>query len=259
MKHLLVSTAMLTLLAGAAFAATGDDPATNHAAPSSSQDSASLLDNLLDNAANLSASLSNVAENLNHVDGSINVTTSRSFDGVAAGIDALNGLDFPFQSYSQTNANVFARDLPDSVLRVLDPTILALGDLSTTAIGAMQSGSITGTINATGIVDRVSTTAEASTTSATAMADSFGGISDLVSFQNIAVNSGDVNGSVQLALNDVNATIGKIGTTAIGAMGSGSLTATISGNMAHVDNSAVGIINALVGTTPPSPPPGPTP
>jgi len=261
MKNLLVSTAILAALSGTAFAqavppATTAEPATNHTVNSgaASTNNVSLLDKLLANSTKLSASLSNVAQNLNNVDGSINVTTSRSFSGLATSIDALNGLNFPFQSYSQTNANVFARDLPESVLRVLDPTILALGDLSTTAIGAMQSGSITGTINATGIVDRVSTTAEASTTSATAMAESFGGISDLVSFQNIAVNSGDINGSVQLSMNDVNATIGKIGTTAIGAMGSGSLTATISGNMAHVDNSAVGIINALVGTTPPSPP-----
>ncbi|MCW1920539.1 hypothetical protein NX862_17410 [Rhodobacter sp. KR11] len=246
MKNLLVSTAILAALSGTAFAQ-AVDPATNHTV-SDSQQSQSLLSGLLDNATALSASLSNIAENLNAVDGSINVTTGRDYAGLADGIGALssNG-DIPFGSFSQVNAAVYAQDLPANLLTVLNPTILSLGDLSTTAIGAMQSGSITGTINAGGIVDRVSTTAEASTTSATAMAENFGGISGLVSFQNIAVNSGDVNGSVQMSMNDVNATIGKIGTTAIGAMGSGSLTATITGNMAATQGSTAGIVTALVG------------
>jgi len=259
MKNLLVSTAILAALSGTAFAdavapAATATPDTNHtvnsAAPTANN--VSLLDKLLLNAGTLSASLSNVAQNLNNVDGSINVTTDRDYAGLASGIDALNGgtgvgTGPAFGSFSQVNANVYAQDLPANLMTVLNPTILALGDLSTTAIGAMQSGSITGTINAGGIVNRVSTTAEASTTSATASAENYGSIANTVAFQNIAVNAGDINGSVQLSMNDVNATIGKVGTTAIGAMGSGSLTATITGNMASTANSTSGIITALVG------------
>ena len=132
----------------------------------------------------------------------------------------------PFGSFSQAGLSVIGRDLPANLLNVLNPLTLTLGDLSTTAIGAMQSGSMIATVNTSGIVNHVALAATGSTTSANSLADAYGGIANAVAFQNIAVNSGDVNGSVQLVLADVNATVGKIGTTAIGAMGSGSLTAT---------------------------------
>jgi len=248
MKKLLATSALFAVLGGAAFAASGDDPATNHAVNNTPATSGSLLDSLLADATDLSASLSNVAENLNNVDGSINLTTGRDYSGLASGIDSISGGgSIPFGSFSTVNANVIGRDLPASLMNVLNPLTLTLGDLSTTAIGAMQSGSITGTVNAAGIVDRVSTEATGSTTSASAMAENFGGIGQTVAMQNIAVNQGDINGSVQLSRNDVNASLGKIGTTAIGAMGSGSLTASITGNMAAVSGSTAGIVNALVG------------
>jgi len=248
MKKILASTAILAAMSGTAFAAAGDTPATNHPAPGDAQSSASLLNDLLGNAATLSASLSNVAQNLNSVDGSINVDTNRDYSGLANGIDALS-LDgtIPFGSFSTVGSNVFSRDLPASLLNVLNPLTLTLGDLSTTSIGAMQSGALTGTVNAGGIVDRVSSAATASTTTANSAVDTYGGIAHNVAFQNIAVNSGDINGSVQLSLNDVNSAIGKIGTTAIGAMGSGSLTATVTGNMGNVTENTASIVNALVG------------
>ncbi len=247
MKKLLISTAILAALTGGAFAQTAN-PDTNHPAPAPQQTTTSLLSNLLLNASSLSASLSNVAQNLNSVDGSINVVTGRDYSGIYKNIDALNGVDnVPFGSLSSIGTNVMGRDLPASLMNVLFPLTASLGDLSTTAIGAMQSGSMTGTVNAGGIVDRVSTAATASTTSANASAEAFGGISNALAFQNIAVNSGDVNGSVQLKLADVNSTVGKIGTTAIGAMGSGSLTASITGNMGGVTSNTDAIITALIG------------
>ena len=244
MKKLLLSTAILASLTGAAFA----DPATNHPAPATAQSSSSLLDNLLQDADELSVSLSNVAQNLNSVDGSINLTTIRDYSSLADGIDALNGSgDVPFGSFSQAGLSVIGRDLPANLLNVLNPLTLTLGDLSTTAIGAMQSGSMTATVNTSGIVNHVALAATGSTTTANSLADAYGGIANAVAFQNIAVNSGDVNGSVQLMLADVNATVGKIGTTAIGAMGSGSLTATITGNMSGVFSDTTDIIYALTG------------
>jgi hypothetical protein len=212
----------------------------------------SLLDNLLSNATNLQASLSNVAENLNNVNGSINVATSRSLTDMASVVDALsNGGKIPFGSYSQVGANVYGQDLPASLLAVLNPTVASLGDLSTTAIGAMQSGSITATIDASGLVDKASSAATGSTTSANLAAETYGNIGNTLAFQNIANNAGAIDGSVTLALADVNATVGKVATTAIGAMGSGSLTANISGNMEGVARSSSGIIESLVGTTTP--------
>ena len=182
------------------------------------------------------------------MNGSINVATSRSLTDMASVIDSLsvNGT-IPFGSFSQVGANVFGQDLPASLLAVLNPTVASLGDLSTTAIGAMQSGSITATIDADGLVDKASSTATASTTSAMVAAETYGNIANTVAFQNIANNAGAIDGSVNLALADVNATVGKVATTAIGAMGSGSLTATISGNMGSVTRSSANIINALVG------------
>lgn len=210
----------------------------------------SLLDNLLADATALQASLTNVAENLNDVNGSINVATSRSLTDMASVIDSLSvGGTIPFGSFSQVGANVFGQDLPASLLAVLNPTVASLGDLSTTAIGAMQSGSITATIDADGLVDKASSTATASTTSAMVAAETYGNIANTVAFQNIANNAGYIDGSVNLALADVNATVGKVATTAIGAMGSGSLTATISGNMGSVTRSSASIIDALVGGT----------
>ncbi|MBI1172347.1 hypothetical protein GC209_13175 [bacterium] len=246
MKKLLVSTAMLALMTGAGFAQSV--PATNHPAPATAQTSVSLLDGLLANASALSASLSNVAQNLNSVDGSINVTTSRDYSGIASGINALSGGGTtPFGSYSQVGTNVYGQDLPAALLGVLDPLTASLGDLSTTSIGAMQSGSITATVDASKIVSSVQDNATASTTSAMASADTYGGIANTLAFQNIAVNSGDINGSVQLALADVNSTVGKVATTAIGAMGSGSLTANITGNMGATTDATSAIVASLVG------------
>lgn len=236
MKKILFTT---TILAGFAF--TG-------AAFAQTAPQASLLNNILADAADLSASLSNVAENLAAVNGSIDVTTSRSLTDMAAVIEALsNGGTIPFGSFSQVGANVFGQDLPASLLAVLNPTVASLGDLSTTAIGAMQSGSITATIDADGLVDKASSTATASTTSAMVAAETYGNIGNTLAFQNIANNAGAIDGSVNLALADVNATVGKVATTAIGAMGSGSLTATISGNMEGTARSSANIITALVG------------
>ncbi len=251
MKKLLVSTAILAALTGGAFAQT-TNPATNHPTPPAPQQaSASLLDGLLADSTKLSASLSNVAQNLNSVDGSINIATGRDYTGMTDGMAALSGgtgvNSIPFGSYSQVGSGVTARDLPASLLNILYPLTLTVADLSTTAIGAMQSGSMNSTVNAGGIVDRVSTTATASTTAVTASADAYGGIANALAFQNVAANSGDVNGSVQLKLADVNGTVGKIGTTAIGAMGSGGMTASMSGNMGGVTSNTASIVTALIG------------
>jgi hypothetical protein len=245
MNKFLLSTTTLAGLAmsGAAFAqAVPADPVA--------QAPASLLETLLSDAAVLSASLSNVAENLNQVNGSIDISTTRSLaemDALVATLGGANG----FGSYSQVGSGVYGRDIPDSLLAVLDPTVATLGDLSTTAIGAMQSGSIIATIDASGIQDRVSSAATGSSTSADAMAESYGGIGGTIAVQNIANNLGGIDGSVTLALADVNATVGKVATTAIGAMGSGDLTATVKGNMAGTSSNTAAIIAALVGTPAP--------
>jgi hypothetical protein len=235
MKHLLSTT---TLVAGLAFGG---------AAFAEVQTSNSLLDDILADANDLSTSLSNVSQNLNSIDGSISVDTSRDLSSVADGIDSLIGNYDGFGSYSQVNASVFGVDLPASLLAVLNPLTLELGNLSTTAIGTLQSGNMTATFDASGIVNKVTSSSTGATTSAGMLAETYGGFADTVAMQNISVNSGDINGSVELTLNDVNAKVGSVATTAIGALQSGAMTASVDGTIGSVDHNSAALVSALVG------------
>ena len=84
--------------------------------------STSLLDGILNDAAALSASISNISQNLNDIDGSISVDTSRSLADMAATVDELLGddADAAFGSYSQVSTGVFAQDIPANLLEVLE-------------------------------------------------------------------------------------------------------------------------------------------
>jgi hypothetical protein len=209
--------------------------------------STSLLDNILADAENLSASLSNVSQNLNNINGSIEVNTDRDYAGIASGINALVGEYDGFGSFSTVNANVYGVDLPASLLAVLDPLTLELGNLSTTAIGTLQSGNMTGSFDASGIVNKVTSEASGSTTSASMLAETYGGIAQTVAMQNVSVNSGDINGSVDLVMADVNAKVGTVATTAIGALQSGAMTATVDGTIGSVSHNSAALVDALVG------------
>tara|TARA_R110002020_G_scaffold67179_12_gene176574 strand:+ start:22717 stop:23559 length:843 start_codon:yes stop_codon:yes gene_type:complete len=208
----------------------------------------SLLDSILADATALSASVSNISQNLNNIDGSIDVTTDRDFTNMDTIIGSLGGTD-GFGSYSQAGANVFGRDIPDTLLAVLDPLTLSLGDLATTAIGTLQSGNMTGSFDSDGLVSTVTTSSTAATTSANAAAEQYAGIADTIAMQNISVNSGAIDGSVALILADVNTIAGGIATTAIGALQSGAMEATIAGNMGGVTEATSDIVTALVGST----------
>lgn len=250
MNKFLASTA---LVAGVAFgnaafaqAAFPEEPTT--ATPT---ESISLLDGILADAADLSASLTNVSQNLNNVDGSINVGTDRDIADYSAIIDSLIGSGVGFGSYSQVNASVYGSDIPASLLNVLNPLTLTLGNLSTTAIGSLQSGNMTATFDASGLLASTSSTATGLSTSAEMMASQYGSIALPIAMQNVSVNTGAIDGSVNLALNNVNTTTGTIATTAIGSLGSGAMTATISGQMGTVSDVGTGLVSALVGTTAP--------
>lgn len=234
MQKFLSTTAFVAAVAfaGSAFAA---------------ETSESLLDGILTDADSLSASLSNVAQNLADVNGSVNVDTLRDtsdFDTIINDLAGPNG----FGSYSQVNASVYGSDVPASLLNVLNPLTLTLGNLSTTAIGSLQSGNMTATFDASGLLAKASSTSEGLSTSAGMSAEQYGSILNPVALQNISVNSGAIDGSVNLALNDVNTTVGNIGTTAIGALGSGAMTANLSGQMGDPAAIGSGLVSALVGT-----------
>ena len=107
---------------------------------------------------------------------------------------------------------------------------------------------MTGAFDASGIVNKVTSTADGATTGASMLAETYGGIANTVAMQNVSVNSGDINGSVDLILADVDARVGSVATTAIGALQSGAMTATVEGAIGSVSHNSAALVNALVGT-----------
>jgi hypothetical protein len=208
-----------------------------------------LLDGILSNASALSSSISNISQNLNDIDGSINVDTDRTIAEMTAVITALKGENPGFGSFSQVNPNVYASDLPASLLAVLNPLTLELGNLSTTAIGTLQSGNMTGKFDADGLVSKVTSAAGTGTSTNTSMlAEQYASIAGTIAMQNVSVNSGAINGTVNLLLDDVNTKVGSVATTAIGALQSGTMNADIAGAMgAQSQTLTTGIVTALVG------------
>lgn len=215
--------------------------------------STSLLDGVLANADALSASLSNISQNLNDIDGSIAVTTSRDYATVTSGVTALLGgvTGATFGSFATVGDDIYSRDLPVELLDVLDPLTLSLGDLATTAIGTLQSGNLNATFDASGISTRIEESATGSTTTADRLGEQYASIGDTLALQNISVNTGAIDGSVELIMADVNAIAGGIATTAIGSLQSGAMEATISGQLMGTTDNTAAIINALVGNTTP--------
>ncbi len=221
MKKLLATTALATLaMSGAASAQ-------------------SLLDSLLASADQLSASITNIAENSATLDASIDITTTRDLTGInniVSGIAADN-LD-GFGSVSVVGTTVATDfELPD--MSFVDPLTLALGDLATTGIGAMQSGAMDVSFDASGIASRTTDASTSLTTTAEAITETYGDLDTGIALQNVAFNTADIDAGIALLLNDVNTTAGAVATTAIGAMGSGDLTASLTGSITDIDASTV--------------------
>ena len=97
---------------------------------------------------------------------------------------------------------------------------LDLGDMATTALGAVNTGEITLGVNSA--VDEAST----STTNAiAAVMTQIGGSSDTGALVlNVASNASVVNGSINNIMNDVNGSISSASTTALGAVNTGTIT-----------------------------------
>lgn len=253
MKNILSGTALVT---GVSIAATAMAQDISRTSVNGVHPSVSLLDGIIADAENLFASASNISQNLNNIDGSIDVVTSRDFDGLIAGLGGIVGGIGNFGSFSQAGDRVFARDVPETLLAVLDPLTLVLGDLATTSIGTLQSGhmiaqsgNIKAWFDAEGLVSKLTTTVTTTATSTTATAQQYGGIADTIAMQNVSVNTGRVDGSALLILADVDAKTGTIATTAIGALQSGKMEATVMGGLGTISDHTSGIVTALVGGT----------
>jgi len=117
------------------------------------------------------------------------------------------------------------------------PTV-NLGDMATTALGAVNTGDITLGVNSA--VDEAKT----STTNAiSAVVDQLGGSADTGAIVlNVASNMTGVNGSINNVMDQVNGSIGDLSTTALGAVNTGTI---VSG----VDAAVAGIVGSTSGGT----------
>ncbi len=120
------------------------------------------------------------------------------------------------------------------------PTV-DLGDLSTTALGAVNTGEITLGVNST--VDEAATT----TTRAIAAAmTQIGGAADIGALVlNVAHNASTVEASVQTTMSAMNGSIASVSTTALGAVNTGTITlgvnAAVEGIVGMSGQSAAGL------------------
>lgn len=192
-----------------------------------------LLASLLATIDNLTASLTNAAENFAAVNGAVMISAQGNADLLAATIPTL-AQDAAFSSRSQISATLGAREVG------LAPRAVALtqmGDLATTAIGALQSGALlgstgtTGTFDTSGLRQNLALQTTTATTTASMTVQTYGSAAQLLAMQNVAYNRGQIDGRISLVLTDVDATIDRLTSTAIGAMESGGLTAQLTGTL----------------------------
>jgi len=100
---------------------------------------------------------------------------------------------------------------------------LDLGDMATTALGAVNTGDITLGVNAA--VDEASTR---STGAISVAMTQIGGSADTGALVlNVASNTSAVNGSIQTTLLTVDGSIGNLSTTALGAVNTGTITSGV--------------------------------
>jgi hypothetical protein len=198
MKKLLATTAVIVLATAGA----------------SSAQQLSVLERVLaeiDNSTNLASvngTFANIAENIGGasgegVDGSITTTVN----GVTAAVAAAT------QNATSGTATAYEFNLPT----------VDIGDLSTTALGAVNTGDITLGVNST--VDEAKTTSTQAVSSVMNQLGGSDGTGALV--LNIASNMTGVNGSITTTMTDVNGALASAATTALGAVNTGTITSGV--------------------------------
>lgn len=97
------------------------------------------------------------------------------------------------------------------------------GDMTTTVLGAVNTGEITLGVNQS--VEQAKTT---STGALSSMVDQLGGSADTGALVlNVASNMTGVNGSIRNTMTEVNGTVGNLGTTVLGAVNTGTITSGV--------------------------------
>lgn len=104
-----------------------------------------------------------------------------------------------------------------------DMPTLNFGDMATTALGAVNTGTIT-----LGVNSKVDEAKTSSTQAVSSVMDQMGGSADTGALVlNIASNMTGVNGSITNTMSEVNGTVGKASTTALGAVNTGTITSGV--------------------------------
>ena len=213
MKNLLVSTAIVASMGFATGAFAQDaDPTTADPTNSLAGQQESLLQSLLSDAASIQSTLANTSENLADIDGSIKIDIARWKDT----IDVTAG---------------------DGVF-IMEPINAKIGQLSTTVIGSLGSG----TVVADTVLSNVNTINQAITSTSRALNTSFADDNaGLQQVYNLSSNLGALDASVVVNLAGVNLEdLAGISTTAIGSLGTGSITADLVNNAAGLEQRLIG-------------------
>lgn len=138
--------------------------------------------------------------------------------GVTAGIDGsilnvVDGITEATQTAAAGVVNAVEYNMPE----------LNWGDMSTTVLGAVNTGEIT-----LGVNQSVEQAKTSSTAALSSMVDQLGGSADTGALVlNVASNMTGVNGSIRNTMTEVNGTVGNLGTTVLGAVNTGTITSGV--------------------------------
>lgn len=146
---------------------------------------------------------------LNSIDGSITNTMTGIQDATAAvGSDVL--------AFSEVQVDI--------------------GDLSTTVLGAVNTGDIT-----LGVNQDVSEAISGTSSAVSASINQLGGVTDQTALVlNVASNATDVIGSVNNSFSSLNGSIGNVATTVLGAVNTGTITSGINAAVTGVQSGIIG-------------------
>lgn len=146
------------------------------------------------------------------------ITPTVSLTGPAAGIDGsiiniVDGITEATQTATAGVVNAVEYNMPT----------LNWGAMSTTVLGAVNTGEITLGVNQS--VEQAKTT---STGALSSLVDQIGGSADTGAIVlNVASNMTGVNGSIRNTMTEVNGSVGALGTTVLGAVNTGTITSGV--------------------------------
>ena len=152
--------------------------------------------------------------------------------GVIGGSDGTGSGDISFDwSQSQTDIDNTVEDLTitttltSDAATTSDQTTFNIGDVTTAALGAVNSGDI----DMSEVGGTVDTSSLASTSTTSASADYASSIGSGNSAMSLALNAADIDGSVTAGITGGSGSLGNVSTTAAGAINSGSIIAKVIG------------------------------